>query len=215
MRVSALDAEIPLRPDVFRALQGLAPRRTRRRDALLRRARRCAISRRLGVDQARGHARTRLKALRDELTRAHGRVPAQHSASAAAGSPSRARRISTACRPTSSPVITPDASGAITLTTDAVDARPVLIYATSERAAPPDATSSRTPSPRRRTSPCSTRSSRVRGEMARLLGYPNWASLRHVVAHVRRREDRVGVHRSRRRGGRARRRHASSTNCRR
>ena len=134
-KADALDAEISLRPDVFRALQDL---RLDGADAETRYyvERTLRDLRRLGVDRPEA-TRARLKGLRDELTvlmaeylrniRERGRRFTVASAKELDGLPADfiARHK-------------PDASGAITLTSDIVDARPVLTYATSEDAAQAD-----------------------------------------------------------------------------
>ena len=130
--------------------------------------------RRLGVDRPEA-TRARLKGLRDELTvlmaeylrniRERGRRFTVASAKELDGLPADfiARHK-------------PDASGAITLTSDIVDARPVLTYATSEDAAQADVhrVEHRRVSGERRGA--RRRCWRCAREMARLLGYPNWAS---------------------------------------
>ena len=171
-RSDALDAELGLRPDVFRALQGL------RLDGLDVESRYYVERtlrnlRRLGVDCPEA-TRTRLKALRDELsvlmaeylrnTRERGRRFTVSSAKELDGLPADfiARHK-------------PDASGAITLTTDAVDARPVITYATSGELRKRMYVELYTVASPENVAVLD-KILAVRGEMARLLGYPNWAT---------------------------------------
>ena len=171
-RSDALDAELALRPDVFRALQGL------RLDGLDVESRYYVERtlrnlRRLGVDRPEA-TRTRLKALRDELsvlmaeylrnTRERGRRFTVSSSKELDGLPADfiARHK-------------PDASGAITLTTDAVDARPVITYATSGELRKRMYVELYTVASPENVAVLD-KILAVRGEMARLLGYPNWAT---------------------------------------
>ena len=169
--VSALLDEIPLRTDVYAALKAID---TRRADA----ATRFYISRELrdfgraGVDKPEA-TRSRLKELRDQLAQAMaewGRNIREGSRTVTAapgdldGLPADfiAR-------------LKPGAGGAITLTTSAADARPVLMYARNEElrrrmlvatynvAAPENIA-------------VLDRILRVRAEIASLLGYRNWAA---------------------------------------
>jgi thimet oligopeptidase len=171
-KADALEAEISLRPDVLRALQQM---RLDGADAETRYyvERTIRELKRLGVDRPEA-TRARVKGLRDELTtlmaeylrniRERGRRFTVASATELDGLPADfiARHK-------------PDASGAITLTSDGVDARPVLTYATSE------------PLRKRMYIESSTvahpenvavlgKMLAVRAEMARVLGYPTWAS---------------------------------------
>ena len=168
----------------------------------------CAISGRAGVDKPEA-ARARLKVLRDQLTQAM----AEFARNIREGS----RTVITVSNASDLDGLPadfiarhpPDASGAVTLTTSAVDARPVLTYAKNEElrrrmlvatynVAAPDNVA------------VLDRILRVRAEIARLLGYRNWAAYDTQVAHGRRREGRLGVHRSRRGGRPALVRRASS-----
>ena len=170
--VSGFSDEIPLRPDLYAALKSIDLRRA---DAATRHyvARELQNFTRAGVDQPE-QTRTRLKELRDQLTQAMDEF---------------ARNIRDGSRKLTGvmpadleglpadfiarhPV---DASGAITLTTDAVDQRPVLMYAKSAdlrrrmlvatyNVAAPENTA------------VLDRILRTRGEIARILGYRNWAA---------------------------------------
>lgn len=171
-RVDALSAEIQLSPGVFKALEGL---RLDGQDPETRYylERELRDLRRLGVDRPEA-TRARLQTLRDELTglmaeylrniRDRGRQFTVGSAADLDGLPAD--------------FITrhkPDASGAITLTTDNADARPVLTYATNEalrKRMYVESYSVAYPE----NSVVLDKILRVRGEIARLLGYPNWAS---------------------------------------
>jgi thimet oligopeptidase len=171
-KADALDAEISLRPDVFRALQDL---RLDGADAETRYyvERTIRDLRRLGVDRPEA-TRTRLKGLRDELTvlmaeylrniRERGRRFTVAGAKDLDGLPADfiARH-------------TPDASGALTLTGDIVDARPVLTYATNEELRRRMYVESNTVAHPENVAVLSKMLA-VRAEMARLLGYPTWAS---------------------------------------
>ena len=170
--VSAALDDIPLRTDVYAALKAIDLRRA---DA----ATRYYVTRELrdfgraGVDKPEA-TRARLKELRDQLTQAMTEF--------ARNIRQGARRL------TGVPVADldglpadfiarhqVDSSGTLTLTTDAVDARPVLMYAKNEElrrrmlvatynvAAPENV-------------PVLDRILRLRGEIAKLLGYRNWAA---------------------------------------
>jgi thimet oligopeptidase len=129
--------------------------------------------RRLGVDRPET-TRARLKGLRDELTvlmaeylrniRERGRRFTVASAKDLDGLPADfiARHK-------------PDASGAITLTSDIVDARPVLTYATSEDLRKRMYIESNTVAHPENVAVLAKMLA-VRAEMARQLGYPTWAS---------------------------------------
>ena len=129
--------------------------------------------RRLGVDRPEA-TRARLKGLRDELTvlmaeylrniRERGRRFTVASAKDLDGLPADfiARHK-------------PDASGAITLTSDIVDARPVLTYATSEDLRKRMYIESNTVAHPENVAVLAKMLA-VRAEMARQLGYPTWAS---------------------------------------
>jgi thimet oligopeptidase len=171
-KADALDAEISLRPEVFRALQelrldGADPETRYYVERTIR------DLRRLGVDRPEA-MRARLKGLRDELTvlmaeylrniRERGRRFTVANAKDLAGLPADfiARHK-------------PDASGAITLTSDVVDARPVLTYATNEELRRRMYVESNTVAHPENVAVLSKMLA-VRAEMARVLGYPSWAS---------------------------------------
>jgi thimet oligopeptidase len=171
-KADALEAEISLRPDVFRALQAI---RLDGVDAESRYyvERTIRELRRLGVDRPEA-TRARLKGLRDELTvlmaeylrniRERGRRFTVASAKDLDGLPADfiARHK-------------PDASGAITLTSDIVDARPVLTYATSEDLRKRMYIESNIVAHPENVAVLAKMLA-VRAEMARQLGYPTWAS---------------------------------------
>ena len=169
---SAAGAEISLRRDVYDALAAID---LRGEDASTRYyvERDLAEFRRGGVDKAEP-VRQEIARLRDELTQAMNefqrnirggarRVVVGSAAELAGLPPDFIARH------------TPDASGAIVLSTDAVDARPVLIYATREElrremlralynvAAPENV-------------PVLERILTTRHRLASVLGYPDWAS---------------------------------------
>ncbi|HXH24883.1 MAG TPA: M3 family metallopeptidase [Vicinamibacterales bacterium] len=169
--VSALAAEIQLRPDVYEALAAID--RT-----ALDEATRYYLERELrdfrlaGVDRPAA-VRERLQALRDELTQRmdeFARNIRQGSRQVAA-SPSELAGLP----PDFIARHTPDPSGIVTLTTDDIDARPVLTYARSEEL-------------RRRmliavynvAAPANLavleRILQIRGEIASMLGYQSWAA---------------------------------------
>ena len=171
-RADALESEISLRPEVFAALQAI---RLDDSDAETRYylERTVRDLRRLGVDRPEA-TRARLRGLRDELTvlmaeylrniRERGKRFTVASVKELDGLPADfiARHK-------------PDAAGAITLTTDIVDVRPVLTYATSETLRKRmyiESNSVAYPENQAVLSKMLT----VRAEIARLLGYPNWAS---------------------------------------
>ena len=169
--VSALLDEIPLRTDVFAALKAIDVRPA---DAPTRFyiSRALRDSGRAGVDRPES-TRARLKDLRDQLTQAMaewGRNIREGSRSviAAAGDLDGLPADFIARHK-------PGPGGAITLTTSAADARPVLMYARNEElrrrmlvatynvAAPENI-------------PVLDRILRVRAEIASILGYRNWAA---------------------------------------
>jgi thimet oligopeptidase len=167
----ALEADISLRPDVFRALQDL---RLDGADAETRYyvERTLRDLRRLGVDRPEA-TRVRLKGLRDELTvlmneylrniRERGRrftVSTKELDGLPADFIARHRA---------------DASGAVTLTSDIVDARPVLTYATSEALRRRMYVESNTVAYPENVAVLS-KMLVVRAETAKLLGYQTWAS---------------------------------------
>ena len=170
--VSAFLDEIPLRPDVYAALKAIDAGRV---DATTRYylSRELRDFARAGVDRPED-TRTKVKALRDQLTQAMN----DFSRNLREGT----RRL-TDVKPTELDGLPADyiarhpadASGSITLTTSAVDARPVLMYAKSAElrrrmlaatynvAAPENVA-------------VLDRILRTRGEIARVLGYRNWAA---------------------------------------
>jgi thimet oligopeptidase len=171
-RTDALESDIALRPEVFAALQAI---RVDDADAETRfyLERTLRDLRRLGVDRPEA-TRARLKGLRTELTvlmaeylrntREHGKQFTVASAKELDGLPADfiARHK-------------PDASGAITLTSAISDVRPVLTYANSEalrKRMYVESNSIAYPESLTVLSKMLT----VRAEIARLLGYPNWAS---------------------------------------
>jgi thimet oligopeptidase len=171
-RADALEFEIALRPELFAALQAI---RVDDADAETRYylERTLRDLRRLGVDRSEA-IRTRLKGLRDELTvlmaeylrniRERGRRFTVASVKELDGLPADfiARHK-------------PDALGAITLTSDIIDVRPVLTYATSETLRKRMYIESNSVAHPENVAVLSKMLS-VRGEIARLLGFPNWAS---------------------------------------
>ena len=170
--LAALAAEIPLRADVYAALKATDVRNADRltRYYVERELKDFALA---GVDKPET-TRKRIQQLRDELTSLMDEF-----ARNIAEKP-RTVTVASAAELEGLPADfiarhKPDASGVITLTTDAVDQRPVLIYARSEDL-------------RRRMLLASgniaapenvivlDRILRVRFELAKLLGHPNWAS---------------------------------------
>ena len=170
--VSAFLDEIPLRTDVYTALKAIDLRGADAgtRHYIERELREFA---RAGVDQPEA-TRATLKELRDQLSLAM----TEFSRNLREGS----RRVTGLTRadldglpPDYIARHPADASGSITLTTSAVDARPVLMYATSAElrrrmlvatynvAAPENVA-------------VLDRILKTRGEIARLLGYRNWAA---------------------------------------
>jgi thimet oligopeptidase len=170
--VNAFLDEIPLRTDVYAVLRAIDVRRV---DAATRHyvTRELRDFARAGVDKPED-TRTKVKALRDQLTQAMN----DFSRNIREGS----RRL-TDVKPADLEGLPADyiarhpadASGAVTLTTSAVDARPVLMYAkngelrrrmlvaTYNVAAPENVA-------------VLDRILRARGEIARVLGYRNWAA---------------------------------------
>jgi thimet oligopeptidase len=170
-KASALGSDIGLRPDVFRALQAV---RLDGADAETRYyvERTIRDLRRLGVDRPEA-VRTQLKGLRDELTvlmneylrniRERGRrftVNAKDLDGLPADFIARHK---------------PDASGTLTLSSDIVDARPVLTYAASEDIRKRMYIESNTVAYPENV-PVLSKMLAVRAETARLLDYPTWAS---------------------------------------
>jgi thimet oligopeptidase len=171
-KADALDADIALRTDVFRALQGV---RLDGADPETRYyvERTIRDLRRLGVDRPEA-TRMRLKGLRDELTV----LMAEYLRNIREGS----RRFTVASAQDLDGLPADfiarhkaDASGAITLTSDIVDARPVLTYATSEALRKRMYVESNTVAHPQNVAVLSKMLA-VRAEIARLLGYQNWAS---------------------------------------
>ena len=163
--------EIQLRSDVFSALTAI---RSDGLDADTRYflAREIAQLKRMGVDRP-AETRAKLQKLRDELTAImaefqrnirEGQRRWTVSAADLSGLPGDfvARHA-------------PDSTGAITLTTDNVDARPVLTYATKEDVRKRMYIESYTVAYPKNIVVLD-RMLAIRGEIARLLGYPNWAS---------------------------------------
>jgi thimet oligopeptidase len=170
-KADALEADIALRPDVFRALQDL---RLDGADAETRYyvERTLRDLRRLGVDRSAA-TRTRLKGLRDELTVLMNEYLRNIR--------ERGRRFTVTVKDLDGLPAdfiarhTPDAAGAITLTSDIVDARPVLTYATSEDLRKRMYIESNTVAYPENVAVLSKMLA-VRAETAKLLGYPTWAS---------------------------------------
>jgi thimet oligopeptidase len=170
--VNALAAEIPLRADVYAALKaidiGVADRSTRY--YVERELKEFALA---GVDKPEA-TRKRIQQLRDELTTLMDEFARNIAEN------SRTVTVASAVELDGLPADfiarhQPDANGVITLTTDTVDQRPVLIYARNDDL-------------RRRMLVASgniaapenvavlDRILRVRFELAKLLSHPNWAS---------------------------------------
>ncbi len=170
---SALAAEVPLRRDVHDALNGLELGRA---DALTRTyvERELKELRMAGVDRPQA-TRERIAALRDELTqrmdefqrniRNGARRVVVSSARELDGLPADfiARHVA-------------DASGAITLTTNAVDARPVLIYARSADVRRRMLTALYSVAAPENVAVLD-RILAIRYELAQHLGFANWASV--------------------------------------
>lgn len=170
--VAALTAEIPLRTDVYAALQAID---TRRADDKTRYyiERELKEFRQAGVDKPEA-TRMRIQVLRDELTGlmdtfARNIVEKRREVQVAGVGELEGLPADFIARHT------PDADGRITLTTDAIDQRPVMTYARSEdlrrrmliaagNIAAPDNVATL------------ERILQVRFELATLLGYPNWAA---------------------------------------
>jgi thimet oligopeptidase len=167
----AIAAEIQLRSDVFNALSAIRPDGL---DADTRYflAREIAQLKRMGVDRPAG-TRARLQKLRDELTA----IMAEFQRNIREG---ERRWTVTAADLSGLPADFiarhgPDSTGASTLTTDNVDALPVLTYATKEDVRKRMYIESYTVAYPKNIVVLD-RMLVVRGEIARLLGYPNWAS---------------------------------------
>jgi thimet oligopeptidase len=170
--VNTLMAEIPLRPDLYQALQGIdlsgadAPTKYYVEREL-------KDFRLAGVDKPEA-TRKRIQTLRDELTQAmdvfarnireeRGRVVVK-SAAELDGLPADfiARQK-------------PDPTGAMTLSTDNVDARPVLAYARNADLRRRMLQESYNVAPQNLE--VLGRILRVRADLASLLGFPNWAAV--------------------------------------
>lgn len=170
-KVSAVAAEIQLRTEVYEALKRI---RTDGLDTDTRYylARELNELRRIGVDRPAA-TRARLQKLRDELTA----VMADFQRNIREGQ--RRWTVSAADLAGLPPDFIarhkPDAAGAITLTSDNVDARPVLTYARSEELRKRMYVESYTVAYPQNLEVLG-RMLRVRAEIARLLGYPSWAS---------------------------------------
>jgi len=170
-RVLALTAEIQLRSDVYDALRAI---RAVGLDAESRYylARQIAELRRIGVDRP-PQTRARLQTLRDELTA----VMAEFQRNIREGQ----RRWTVSAKELDGLPAdfiarhTPDSSGAITLTTDNVDARPVLTYAANEELRKRMYIESYSVAYPKNLEVLEHMLA-VRSEIAHLLGYPNWAS---------------------------------------
>ena len=172
-KADALDADVSLRTDIFRALEELRLRLDGA-DAETRYyvERTLRELRRLGVDRPEA-TRARLKGLRDELTvlmaefqrniRERGRRFTVTAAELDGLPPDFIARH------------TPDTAGGITLTSDVVDARPILTYATSETLRKRMYVESNTVAYPENVAVLSKMLT-VRAEIARLLGFSNWAS---------------------------------------
>jgi Zn-dependent oligopeptidase len=166
-----LESEIQLRSDVFAALSAI---RTDGLDGDTKYflARELGQLRRMGVDRP-AETRARLQKLRDELTT----IMAEFQRNIREGQ----RRWTVSAGDLSGLPAdfiarhTPDAAGAITLTTDNVDARLVLTYATKEDVRKRMYVESYTVAYPKNIVVLD-RMLAVRSEIARLLGYPNWAS---------------------------------------
>jgi thimet oligopeptidase len=167
----AVAAEIQLRSDVFSALIAI---RGNGLDADTKYflAREIAQLRRAGVDRP-AETREKLQTLRDELTA----IMAEFQRNIREGQ----RRWTvgaadlTGLPPDFIASHAPDANGAIALTTDNVDARPVLAYAAKEDVRKRMYIESYTVAYPKNIVVLD-RMLVIRGEIARLLGYPNWAS---------------------------------------
>ena len=170
--VSALGAEVQLRPDVYAALAAidLGGADADTRYYLARELRDFRLA---GVDKP-ADVRERVKALRDELTQKMDEFARNVRTGKRSLTLSNASELE-GLPPDFIKRHAPDGKGVITLTTDDVDARPVLMYA-------------RNADVRRRMmaevynlgAPANLavlkRILELRGEIATLLGYPNWAA---------------------------------------
>jgi thimet oligopeptidase len=170
--VAALSDEIPLRTDVYAALKAIDLRRA---DAPTRYyvERELRNFTRAGVDKP-DETRSRLKGLRDELTQAMDEF--------ARNIRDGSKKV-TGLKPADldglpadfiarHPV---DGSGTVTLTSDALDARPVLMYAKSDDLRRRVMVATYTVAAPENIAVLD-RILRIRGEIARVLGYPNWAA---------------------------------------
>ena len=170
-RVQALSSEIQLRSDVYNALNAIRPDGLDA-DTRYYLARELGNLRRRGVDRPAA-TRARLQTLRDQLAA----VMAEFQRNIREGQ----RRWTVGAKDLDGLPAdfiarhTPDSAGAITLTTDNVDARPVLTYATSEDVRKRMYIESYTVAYPKNIQVLD-RMLAIRSEIARLLGYPNWAS---------------------------------------
>src|SRR5262245_50502864 len=170
-RVQALTSEIQLRSDVYDALNAI---RSDGLDADTRYylTRELGNLRRRGVDRPAA-TRARLQMLRDQ----RAAVMAEFQRNIREGQ----RRWTVGAKDLDGLPAdfvarhTPDSTGAITLTTDNVDARPVLTYATSEDVRKRMYIESYTVAYPKNIETLD-RMLTIRSEIAKLLGYPNWAS---------------------------------------
>ena len=170
-KADAFESEVSLRPDVFRALQNV---RLEGVDAETRYyvERTVRDLKRLGVDRPEA-TRTRVKGLRDELTV----LMAEYQRNIR----ERGRRFTVTAKELDGLPADfiarhkPDAAGAITLTSDVVDARPVLTYATNEDVRRRMYIESNTVAHPENVAVLAKMIS-VRAELARLLGFSTWAS---------------------------------------
>jgi len=166
-----ISGEIQLRRDVFSALTAIRPDGLDA-DSKYFLAREIAQLRRTGVDRP-ADTRAKLQKLRDELTA----IMAEFQRNIREGQ----RRWTVSSADLSGLPAdfvarhTPDSTGTITLTTDNVDARLVLTYATKEDVRKRMYIESYTVAYPKNIVVLD-RMLAIRSEIARLLGYPNWAS---------------------------------------
>jgi len=170
-KVVGILAEIELRTDVYDALSALRPEGLDA-DTRLYVARKLAELRRTGINLPEA-TRTRLRKLREELTA----VMAEFQRNIREGQ----RRWTVSIKDLDGLPAdfiarhNPDGNGAITLTTDSVDARPVLTYAANEKVRRRMYIESYTVAYPKNIAVLN-RILAIRSEMARLLGYSSWAS---------------------------------------
>lgn len=170
--VSAFAAEIPLRADVYAALKGVDVRNAdaKTRYYVERELKEFTLA---GVDKP-GPTRQQIQKLRDELTTLMDRF-----ARNIAEQPGKIT-VASAAELDGLPADflarhKPDANGVITLTTDAVDQRPVMTYAKSADLRRRMLLATYNIAARDNVAVLD-RILRVRAELAALLGYPNWAA---------------------------------------